>query len=96
MTEIVPERWTTQVIVRRETFGPNSVAGFSDVFAHHELIAALRLALAVNLPVIVRRASINSVNMLHEGGYHSDARLRDLGRLHLPALLAFQLSLEAA
>lgn len=96
LKDIVPNRWTEQVIVRRKTFVENSVAGFSDVFPDHQLIASLGLGSVVNLPVILRGDFIGTVNMLHDAGYYTKARLENLGRLLLPTLLTFKVSPETA
>jgi hypothetical protein len=64
---IVPNRWTDQVIIRRETFVANSVDGFADVFPDHAFIASLGLGSVINLPLIFRGNFIGTVNMLPRG-----------------------------
>ncbi|MBF9051254.1 GAF domain-containing protein [Roseobacter sp. HKCCD9010] len=96
LKEIVPNRWTEHVILRRQTFVANSVDGFMDVFPDHALIASLGLGSVVNLPVILRGEFIGTVNMLHTAGHYTDARLRAMEDLVVPSLLAFEASPEAA
>lgn len=96
LKEIVPNRWTEQVIARREIFVANSVAGFSDVFPDHALIASLGLGSVVNVPIVLRGDFVGTVNLLHEAGYYTPERLAPLDSLTLPALLAFGLVDEAA
>lgn len=93
---IVPNRWTEQVIVRRETFVANTVGGFSDVFPDHAFIASLGLGSVINLPVVFRGNFIGTVNMLHEAGYYTAERIERAKQLAIPALLAFEVSPEAA
>lgn len=92
---IVPNRWTDQVIIRRETFVANSVDGFADVFPDHAFIASLGLGSVINLPLIFRGNFIGTVNMLHEAGYYTEERVERARQLAIPALLAFEVSPEA-
>lgn len=96
LKEIVPNRWTRQVISERKIFVANTVEGFSDVFPDHEIIASLGLGSVVNLPIILRGSFIGTVNMLHEAGHYTQERLARLDQLALPALLTFEVSPEAA
>ncbi len=96
LKEIVPNRWTDIVIRQRKVFVANSVEGFADVFPDHALIASLGLGSVVNLPILLRGAFIGTLNMLHEPGFYSQDRLRDLDQLTLPALLTFELSPESS
>lgn len=96
LKDIVPNRWTETVIGRRETFVANSVDGFADVFPDHELIASLGLGSVVNLPLVLRGDFFGTVNLLHQPGHFTDARLTCLDQLVLPSILAFQLSIPAA
>lgn len=94
LKDIVPNRWSDIVINRQDTFVANSVAGFSDVFPDHQLIASLGLGSVVNLPVVLQGEFVGTVNILHETGYYTEQRLQGLGRLRLPSALAFVLSNE--
>ena len=95
LKEIVPNRWTEQVILGRQTFVANSVEDFADVFPDHAFIKSLGLGSVVNLPVIFRGDFIGTVNLLHEAGYYSDVHIENLDRLVLPALMAFEVSPKA-
>ncbi|MCE0507313.1 GAF domain-containing protein [Roseivivax sp. GX 12232] len=92
LKEIVPTRWTELVISQGKTFVANSVEQFSDVLADHVKIESMGLGSVVNLPVVVCGQFIGTVNLLHEAGYYTGARVSDLSTLTLPALLSFQLS----
>ncbi|MCC0034196.1 MAG: GAF domain-containing protein [Hoeflea sp.] len=96
LKKIVPNRWTEQVIVRRETFVANSVEGFADVFPDHAFIASLGLGSVINLPVVFRGNFIGTVNMLHEAGYYTEARVEQAKLLAVPSLLAFEVSPEVS
>lgn len=94
--EIVPNRWTEQVIAGRQIFVANSVEGFADVFADHERIASLGLGSVVNIPVILRGDFIGTVNLLHEADYYGAEKLARITTIILPAIVTFGLSSEAA
>lgn len=94
LKDIVPKRWTEHVILRQQTFVADSVDGFADVFPDHAYIASLGLGSVVSLPLIIRGDFIGTVNMLHEAGYYTEARLGPLDRIVLPALLTFEVSPE--
>ncbi len=89
LKEIVPNRWSDIVIRRREVFVANTVEDFADVFPDHALIASLGLGSVVNVPVSLRGDFIGTVNLLHEPGFYTDARLQVMQHLSLPAVLAF-------
>jgi GAF domain-containing protein len=91
---VTPNRWTGIVIGEGRPFVANTVAGFVDVFPDHAFIAALGLGSVVNLPLIRGGQFLGTVNLLHQAGYFTPARLAALGQVTLPALLAFALSAE--
>ena len=77
------------VFTKRQIFVANSIEEIATVFGDHHLIASLGCASVVNLPVIVAGEPVATINLLHEAGYYTEARVSTLAaKLAIPALAA--------
>lgn len=86
---VVPNRWTERVMDGRQTFVANSIAEIAEVFPDHVLIASLGCGSVINLPVLLSGRFLGTVNVLHEAGYYTAARVRSLEALTPEATAAF-------
>lgn len=86
---ITPNRWTAQVLDRRQAFVSNRLDEIATVFPDHELIGALGCGAVINMPVFLAGAFLGTVNVLHEAGYYTPARLAALQALRPAAMLCF-------
>lgn len=89
LKDIVPNRWTEQVLDARQTFVANTLDEIAQVFPDHPIIKSLGCGAAVNMPVFLAGRLIGTVNVLHETGYYSDTRVAALKMLRPAAKLAF-------
>lgn len=82
-------RWFDTVLVRRETFVSNSLEDIDTVFPDAALIGRLGCGSVVNLPIIAAGQVLATMNILHEPGYYTVDRVRQINRdLRLPAMAA--------
>jgi len=82
-------RWFEQVHGRHEAFVANTLAEIDTVFPDAELIGRLGCGSVVNLPIILAGKMVATVNMLHEEGYYTPARVAQVhDLLTLPAMAA--------
>ena len=81
--------WFSIVHDRQECFVANSIEEIAGVFPDHELIASLGCGSVVNIPVVIGRKLVATVNILHEENYYCDERVQlAKQRLTLPSLAA--------
>ncbi|RYH02598.1 GAF domain-containing protein [Salipiger sp. IMCC34102] len=86
---IEPNRWFEQVLTRQEPFVSNTLADIDTVFPDAELIGKLGCGSVVNLPLILGGRVIATMNILHEEGYYTPARVALIhDHLRLPATAA--------
>jgi hypothetical protein len=86
---ITPNRWTAQVLDRRQAFVSNRLDEIATVFPDHELIGALGCGAVINMPVLLAGDFLGTVNVLHEAGYYTSARVAALKALRPAAMLCF-------
>ncbi len=86
---IEPNAWTAQVIDQGQTFVANDIAAIANVFSDHELIQSLGCESVVNVPVFANGEMLGSINLLHEAGYYTPARVADAQTLTLSACACF-------
>lgn len=82
-------KWADQVEGRQQTFVANTIEEIAEVFADHELIAALGCESCMNVPVVVGGQVIGTLNCLHEAGHYTPDRVAAAEHLKLPGALAF-------
>ncbi|KGM34726.1 hypothetical protein P409_08630 [Inquilinus limosus MP06] len=83
-------RWSAQVIGRREVFLARTLAEIAEVFPDHELIGSLGCGAVLNFPVLYDGKVLGTVNVLDAEGRYDEAaaeRGRWLAPLLVPALL---------
>jgi hypothetical protein len=89
LKDIVPNRWTEQVLDARKTFVANALDEIAQVFPDHPIIKSLGCGAVINMPVFLAGRFMGTVNVLHEAGYYTDARIASLKALRPAAMLAF-------
>lgn len=89
LKDIVPNRWTEQVLVRRKPFLANSIEELRDIFPDHEKIENLGLGATINLPIFLSNRLLGTLNLLHENGHYSDLDVASLRVAALPAMVTF-------
>ncbi|SDD68186.1 hypothetical protein SAMN05421538_102198 [Paracoccus isoporae] len=90
---ITIDRWFEQVHGRHECFIANTLAEIATVFPDADLIGRLGCASVVNLPVIRAGELVATINMLHEEGYYTPARVETIREeLTLPSMAAMALA----
>lgn len=83
------DRWFEQVHGRHEAFVANTLAEIDTVFPDAELIGRLGCGSVINLPIILGGEMVATVNMLHEEGWYTPARVaKAQALLTLPAMAA--------
>lgn len=83
--------WSRQVLDNRRIFVANTIEDIAAVFPDHELIRSLGCESVINVPVEVNGSVIGTINLLHEAGFYTDAKLVTAHALRLPAALCFLL-----
>ena len=86
---IVSNSWTAQVLERKQPFVANTLAEIREVFPDHEIIHSLGCGSVINMPVFLAGQLLGTVNILHEPGYYTPARLEELLELRPAAMLTF-------
>ena len=89
LKDIIPNAWTAQVLDGRKTFVANTLADIAQVFPDHEVIRSLGCGSVINMPVFLAGRFMGTVNVLHETGYYTPARVERLRGLRPAAMLAF-------
>lgn len=91
--EITLNSWFEQVHGRRQSFVANTLEEIDAVFPDAELIGRLGCGSVINLPVILGGEMVATVNILHEAGYYTPARVAQAeALLRLPAMAAMALA----
>ena len=85
----MPNRWTAQVLEARQTFVANTLDDIAQVFPDHPIIRSLGCGAVINMPVFLAGRFMGTVNVLHEAGYYTPARVAALQALRPAAMLAF-------
>ena len=67
--------WFETVIEGQRPFVALTIEEIAVVFPDHELIRSLGCESALNLPVVVDDRVIGTLNLLHEKGYYTPARV---------------------
>jgi hypothetical protein len=82
-------RWFEVVHGRREMFVANTLAEIAEVFPDHELIGSLGCGSVINLPIVLGRKLVATMNILdREQHYSPDRVLMVEACLTLPAMAA--------
>lgn len=89
LKEIAPNAWTAQVLDRRLAFVANTLDDIAQVFPDHPIIKSLGCGSVINMPVYLAGRFMGTVNVLHEAGYYTPARVAALHALRPAAMLAF-------
>ena len=79
------DRWSAQVIGRREVFLGRTLAEIAEVFPDHELIGSLGCGAVLNFPVVYDGRVLGTVNVLDAEGRYDEAAI-DRGRWLAPFL----------
>ncbi|WP_010138971.1 GAF domain-containing protein [Oceanicola sp. S124] len=86
---IVLNRWFETVLTRQESFVSNTLADIDTVFPDAELIGKLGCGSVINLPIVLGGKVVATMNILHEEGYYTPARVSQVqSLLRLPAMAA--------
>ena len=88
---IEPNAWTEQVQDRQETFIANTIDEIAAVFPDYELIQSLGCESCLNLPIVVNRQVIGTLNCLHDAGHFTPERVKAADTLKQPGAIAFLL-----
>ncbi len=89
LKDIIPNAWTAQVLDARKPFVANTLADIALVFPDHKVIKSLGCGSVINLPVFLAGQFMGTVNVLHEPGYYTPARLAALMAIRPAAMLSF-------
>ena len=81
--------WYQRVIAGKQPFSALTIEEIAVVFPDHELIKSLGCESALNLPAVVAGRVIGTINLLHEKGYYTPARVAAASALLPFATIAF-------
>jgi hypothetical protein len=88
--DVTPGLWVETVLEGRRPFAALTIEEIAVVFPDFDLIRSLGCESAMNLPVVVAGRVIGTVNLLHEKGYYTEARVAEAVTHLLPfATIAF-------
>ncbi|TMV55653.1 GAF domain-containing protein [Thioclava sp. BHET1] len=86
---VQPNAWSAIVLERRETYVANSLEEIATVFPDHALIGSLGLGSVVNMPILLGRELMATLNLLDAPGYFTPTRVKLIqDHLTLPAMAA--------
>ncbi len=68
--------WTEIVLERRETYVANTLAEIATVFPDHALIGSLGLGSVINMPILLGRDLMATLNLLDVEGYFTPSRVK--------------------
>lgn len=86
---ITPNRWTAQVLDRRQSFVANTLDEIATVFPDHVLIGSLGCGSVINMPVFLAGEFLGTVNALHVPGHFTEPRVAAMKALRAAAVMAF-------
>jgi hypothetical protein len=69
------DAWSETVMVRHQLFVANTIEDIALVFFDHPLIKSLGLGSVINVPIVVGGHVRATVNILHETGFYTPARV---------------------
>ena len=85
--------WFAVVHDRQDCFVANTIDEIAKVFPDHQLISSLCCRSVINLPVVINRTLVATVNMLHEENHYTDKRVQLAKQwLTLPSLAAISVA----
>lgn len=85
--------WSEHVLRRQMPYIGRSYDDVRAVFFDHELIRSLGCESVLNLPVVIDRRTLGTLNLLHEAGWYKDAHIEVgcvLAALAVPVLAMLQ------
>ena len=83
------DSWFDIVHKQHDYFVANTIEDIAKVFPDYELINSLGCQSVVNMPVILGGVLVGTMNVLHETGYYTPARVAEIKTvLSIPAKLA--------
>ncbi|HMG50222.1 MAG TPA: GAF domain-containing protein [Inquilinus sp.] len=85
------DRWSAQVIGRREVFLGRTLAEIAEVFPDYELIGSLGCGAVLNFPIVYDDRVLGTINVLDAEGCYDEAAI-DRGRWLAPFLAPALLS----
>lgn len=86
--------WTDTVLKRQETFVGNSIEELAAVFPDWEKIQSLGLESCLNLPIIIDRQVVGTLNCLNVAGHFTPERIKAANQLKLPGAAVFLLAAQ--
>ena len=88
-----PTFWSEHVLRKQRPYIGRSYDDVRAVFFDHELIRSLGCESVLNLPVVIDRRTLGTLNLLHEAGWYKDAHIEVgcvLAALAVPVLAMLQ------
>lgn len=86
---IVQDDWFASVHDHKQIFVANTLDEIAAVFPDHDVIGGLGCASVINIPIFLAGDLAATLNLLHEEGYYTPARVdRARDMLILPAMAA--------
>ncbi|MEM7022569.1 MAG: GAF domain-containing protein [Pseudomonadota bacterium] len=90
---LIPNFWTDHVLRGQQSYIGRTYDDIRAVFFDHELIRSLGCESVLNIPVILGRQTLGTINLLHEADWYKDGHL-EIGRvfagLAVPGLAMLQ------
>ncbi|MEM6461876.1 MAG: GAF domain-containing protein [Pseudomonadota bacterium] len=83
------DRWTIQVLDKKQNFVANDINAIADVFDDHTLIQSLGCESVLNVPIVFGGEVLGTINMLHVAGFYTPERVAATEILKLPGSLCF-------
>lgn len=91
---IPPGIWSDTVIRDQQMLVRLDIKAIADVFFDWKLIQSLGCGSVLNIPVVVAGRVIGAINLLHEEGYYTDARVAYVAGIMPFAVVAFMLDAQ--
>lgn len=89
-------KWSAQVIDRQQPFSSLTIEEIATVFPDWELIRSLGAGSNCNIPIVVAGEVIGTLNLLHETGWYTPARVEEAMALRPFGALAFLVASDIA